>query len=244
MSMKCVIPCAGFGTRLKKLGFQKPKSLLHINDSTILDRLMHHLETVEEIDEVFVVTNDVFLKDFEEWKTSYSGRLKVRVLSDGTSSNEDRLGPLGTSLKAVELIEDDFAIIYGDEVFDFDLADCVKTFYENGKNLIVVSDVGSLEVAKNFGTVNLDEEGFVTGVVEKPEHPESTLIFAGFAFFRKESKQAVFRTFENRAVTDTGSLHVFDYLPEKSMTVYRIPLQCKWLDVGLPDNYFQAQKDF
>ena len=65
--MKCIIPCGGFGTRMQDLGFDKPKALVEVKGKPILEHILRRVEQVDEVDEVFVVSNSLFLKDFSDW---------------------------------------------------------------------------------------------------------------------------------------------------------------------------------
>ena len=60
----------------------------------MVDWILDRVDGVEEIDEVHLVTNSRFARDFEEWAMVKDG---VTVHDDGTSSNEDRLGRSATS---------------------------------------------------------------------------------------------------------------------------------------------------
>ena len=58
--MKCIIPCAGYATRLYPLTLNKPKALLSIGGKPLLTYTIKKLEVIDEIDEIFVVTNNKF----------------------------------------------------------------------------------------------------------------------------------------------------------------------------------------
>ena len=65
--MKTIVIAAGYATRLYPLTENFPKPLLQIGRSTILDRMLDDLETIDEIDEHIVVTNHKFAGIFEKW---------------------------------------------------------------------------------------------------------------------------------------------------------------------------------
>ena len=55
--MKCILLCAGYATRLYPLTKNFPKSLLEVKtDKSILDFIMDEVNTIDEIDEVYVIT--------------------------------------------------------------------------------------------------------------------------------------------------------------------------------------------
>ena len=100
-----VLLVSGYGTRLEKdikgdascefvhlLGVPKP--LLPVSgERTVLDFWMREFE-LAGIQDVFIVTNDHFLPKFSEWshRRLVAKNLGATILSDGTLSNETRLG--------------------------------------------------------------------------------------------------------------------------------------------------------
>src|SRR4029453_3373874 len=116
--------------------------------------------------------------DFEAWAEARSGQLPVRVHDDGTTSNADRLGAIGdlqfvTGSAALE--GEDFLVVAGDNLFDFSLDEYARFWRERGGSAIGVHDVGDLQLAREYGIVELDDEDRVVSLVEKPEEPASTL---------------------------------------------------------------------
>ena len=65
--MKALILCAGYATRLYPLTLNQPKQLLSIASRPMLDYSMDKIEQIDEIDEVYVVTNEKFAPSFEAW---------------------------------------------------------------------------------------------------------------------------------------------------------------------------------
>ena len=100
--MKCIILAAGYATRLYPLTENFPKPLLEVGGKPILDWLIEDLST--EVDEFIVVTNHKFAAIFDEWAMK---KEKVRIIDDGTSSNEGRLGAVKDIQLAAEGIFSD-----------------------------------------------------------------------------------------------------------------------------------------
>jgi glucose-1-phosphate thymidylyltransferase len=65
--MKAIILAAGYATRLYPLTLNMPKALLPIGGKPIIDHIVAQMDTVEELDEIYVVSNDKFAGHFEEW---------------------------------------------------------------------------------------------------------------------------------------------------------------------------------
>ena len=93
--MDCILLAAGYATRLYPLTENKPKALLTLGSKTILDWVVEKIEKIEEINNIYIVTNHRFADNFEEWKKTYTGEKNVEVLDDGTTNNDNRLGAIG-----------------------------------------------------------------------------------------------------------------------------------------------------
>jgi len=120
--------------RLHPLTENQPKPLLNVGDKSILEHIVDKLQETEKVDEIFIVTNHKFYPMFNEWLNDYNSKKKIKIINDGTLSNEDRLGAIG-DLNFVlneEKIDDDILMIAGDNLFGFDLdAFCEKTLLYN-----------------------------------------------------------------------------------------------------------------
>ena len=116
---------------------------------------------VDDVDEVHVVTN---ARKAPCVRTTGPRAATSIVHDDGTTSNEDRLGAIGDMLFVIEQAEldDDLLVIAGDNLFEFSLADFVAFWRSKGvASAVAVRDVGSLELASQYGIVELDDDGRV-----------------------------------------------------------------------------------
>jgi len=183
--MKAIVLAAGYATRLKPLTDTWAKELLPVGGRPILDRIVQSLSTVADVDAVHVVTNARKAGAFHTWA---EGR-DVTVHDDGTTSNEDRLGAIGDMEFVIDRvgIDDDLLVIAGDNLFEFDLSELVGFWRKKGTaSAVAVRDVGSLELASQYGIVALDGDDRVTDFVEKPADPPSTLAAIATYLFHRE----------------------------------------------------------
>ncbi|MEM4326933.1 MAG: sugar phosphate nucleotidyltransferase, partial [Candidatus Diapherotrites archaeon] len=113
--MQALILAAGYATRLWPLTKNTPKPLLEVKGKPIIDHILSKIEEVSLIDKVYVVTNEKFFQNFEDWVKKTKTRLKIKVIDDMTTSNEDRKGAVGDIVFAIdeEKIEDDLLVIAG-----------------------------------------------------------------------------------------------------------------------------------
>ena len=112
--MKCLILAAGYATRLYPLTENFPKPLLKVGEKTILDWLVDDIDTSGEVDEYVVISNHKYARHFEEWAGTKTQ--KIRVVDDGTTTNEGRLGAVRDIQFAIDTLslEGDMLVIAGD----------------------------------------------------------------------------------------------------------------------------------
>lgn len=165
--MKALILAAGYATRLRPLTDDFPKQLLPVGGKPIVDWIVENIRRAG-ITDIRLVTNARFAPLFEAWADG------VAILDDGTSTNETRLGAIG-DIKFAHL-DDDALIVAGDNLFDFELADFRDFWRARGGSAVAVHDVGSKELAKKYGVVDVDSDGRIVDFAEKPDEPLSTLV--------------------------------------------------------------------
>lgn len=179
--MKALILAAGYATRLYPLTLDTPKALLKIGHKPIIDYMLHRLDGLEDIDKIFIVSNDKFYKQFDDWLTTkqQNGTTKIRLISDGTFLPEDRIGAIGDINLAInqELIDDDLLIIAGDNLFDFDLREFLKFALQRKPYHSICLYLGDnhLDLSR-FGIVQLSGDSEISNFEEKPDNPKSNLI--------------------------------------------------------------------
>jgi len=125
--VKAVVLAAGYATRLYPLTLNRPKALLPVAGKPMLEHLLERLEGVPGLDEVQVVTNSKFADAFREWAGGY-GAGAVRILDDGTSGEEAKLGAIGDLDLAIRTaeIDDDALVLAGDNLLSESLAPFVE----------------------------------------------------------------------------------------------------------------------
>jgi glucose-1-phosphate thymidylyltransferase len=178
--VKALILAAGYATRLRPLTDTWAKELLPVGERPIIEWIIDAIAGVEAIDKLYVVTNSHKAPAFHAWAATRDD--DVTVCDDGTTSNDDRLGAVGDLRFVIESagIDDDMLVIAGDNLFDFSLAEYVafwnrKRDESGAASAVAVRDVGSIDIARRMGIVELDDDARVTSFVEKPDEPLSTL---------------------------------------------------------------------
>jgi glucose-1-phosphate thymidylyltransferase len=227
--VNAIILAAGYATRLRPLTDTWAKELLPVGGTPIIDRIVDKLGEVDDVDEIHVVTNARKAPAFLEWSR---GR-DVIVHDDGTTSNEDRLGAIGDMLFVIDHagLDDDLLVIAGDNLFDFRLADLVAYWRTKGvASAVAVRDVGSLELASQYGVVDLADDGKIRSFVEKPADPASSLAATASYVFHREHARLIRAYLEGEHGSDqpgrfVGWLH-------RHEPVYGWVFHETWFDIG------------
>ncbi len=239
--MKAIIMAAGYAVRLYPLTKDKAKPLLPVADKPIIEYIVQKLEVFDEIDGIYVVTNDKFHKQFQQWAQVFSYRKPIEIINDGTLNNDDRLGAIGDMNFVIEQknIQDDLIVMAGDNLFDFDLAELKKNFIEK-KIVICAYDVSDIELAKQYGILSVDEDGKVVSFVEKPSDPPSTLAALGIYLFKKDMVPLVKKYIDGGNNSDAPGYFVQWVYKEED--VFAHVFTGTWYDIGDLKSYELANK--
>jgi glucose-1-phosphate thymidylyltransferase len=175
--MKCILLCAGYATRLFPLTENFPKALLEIEEGKpLLDYILEEVNTIEKVDEVFVITNNRYYNHFLEWSSNKTGK-PIVVINDNTNSNDDRLGAIGDINFVIDKmkVKDDLLIIAGDNLFNYPLVDVIN-YYDKVNNPVVCSKkIDNYELLKNFAVLKMDADNKIIELEEKPKEPKSDI---------------------------------------------------------------------
>jgi glucose-1-phosphate thymidylyltransferase len=227
--MRVIVLAAGYATRLRPLTESIAKPLLPVGGRPMIDRILDRVEELDDLQGVHVVTNSVYAAGFEAWA---AGR-DVHVHDDGTSTNEDRLGAIGDIRFTIDAaaIDDHLLVIAGDNLFEYSLRDYVAFWQSKGvASAIAVHDVGSLELARQYGVTDVDADDRVVALVEKPDEPRSTLAATATYLIHRAHVPLVARYLdEGNAPDPPGSF--FEWLYERE-PLYAYRFAGSWLDIG------------
>jgi len=243
--MQVIIPVAGYATRLFPLTKDKPKALLEVKGKPILEHILMRVEALPGITGVFVVSNAKFFPYFEEFAGNYEGKLPLKVLNDGTESNEDRLGQIGDIQLAINEfgIDDDVLIIAGDNLFNFSLEPVYGFFMEKGAIVNALYDIKDKRLASELGVMAIDDEtGLVTSFEEKPPKPKSTKVSLGIYFFPRESVGAIKSFLDSGGKPDKIGYLMTDLARKKRL--YGFVYEEAWFDIGVMEALEKARKEF
>ncbi|MBV0923490.1 NDP-sugar synthase [Halomicroarcula limicola] len=236
--MKAIVLAGGYATRLWPVTKQRPKMLLPIGDSTVIDRILRDLETDDRITDIFVSTNERFAEDFRD-HLSASSYDKVDLTIEETTEEDEKFGVVGALAQLVdreELGDEDLLVVAGDNLISFDIADFLDRFESHGDPTLAAYDVGSLEKAKSYGLIETDGDE-VVDFQEKPENPKSTLVSIACYAFPSESIR--FDEYLSGGNNPDEPGWFIQWLVENG-PVRSFTFDEAWYDIGTPESYLEA----
>ena len=243
--MKTIVIAAGYATRLYPLTENFPKPLLEIGKSTILDRMLDDIDTIPEIDEHIVVTNGKFAPIFEDWVANRGAnalhRIPVRILDDGTFTNETRLGAVRDLILALETfnVDDDILVVAADNILDFSLRGFVEAFRQRGTSMIMCYHEPELYKLHRTGVIKVDDDFRVLQMQEKPQDPVSHWAVPPFYLYRREDLPLIRHAIEDGCGHDAPG-NLAHYLVDKTI-VHAWPMPAGRFDIGSLDTYQEAK---
>lgn len=251
--MKCVVLAAGYATRLKPLTDNQPKPLLKVGDKRMLEHIVEKIGDVKEVDEVFIVTNSKFVSHFEKWNASYDNPTdkKITVVDDGTTCNEDRLGPVGDIKFVLDYckhrgtpVKDDLMVLAGDNLFECSLKDFADFYKSKDASTLALYDLKDLDAVRNkFGVVELGSDHEVVGFEEKPSDPKSALAATAMYIYKNKDLDHVSTVLDSKdGEVNAGELVA--WLMQQGSKVHGYSFSGKWYDIGGHDELKAAHEEF
>lgn len=241
--MKALILAAGYATRLYPLTLETPKHLLEVGGRPMVDWVLDRLDPLDGLDGIYMVTNGKFAPAFEAWAVQRPGRA-VKVIDDGTTSEDDRLGAIGDIGLVLdsEEVDDDLIVVAGDNLFTGSIDGFVAEGRKRGRPVLAVHDVGDAALMSQYNTVETDEDGRITYFEEKPERARSTL--AGIAlYWYPRQVLPLIHTYLAETNNPDQPGRLVEWLYERT-PVYVWQLPGAWYDIGTPEQLESARADF
>lgn len=233
--MKALILAAGEGTRLWPLTLDRPKPMLPVAGGPLL------AITVSMLRGHGITDLAVNLHHQPDAITGYFGNGAKFGVSITYSHERQIMGTAGAAKKLEWFLSDTFLVVYGDVLTNLDYGNLIM-FHRSRQSLLTLS-LYRVSNPTEVGLVGVDPQGRVTLFLEKPRPDEVFTDLANSGILVCEPE--VLSHVPQETVFDFGH----DLLPallELGEPLYGLPLAPGeyLIDVGTPENYERAQREW
>jgi glucose-1-phosphate thymidylyltransferase len=180
--MKAIIPVAGAGTRLRPHSYTQPKALIPLAGKTVLSIIIDQMREGGINDFIFIVgyLGDK-IRDYVQAKYPDLQAVYVQQI--------DRQG-IGHAIQLAKAAvdNDEVIVVLGDTICEYNILDLVNS---PGSLL----GVRKVDDPREFGVAEIDDDGYIDHVVEKPHIPKSNMALVGIYKIRESTQ--LFECLEN-----------------------------------------------
>jgi glucose-1-phosphate thymidylyltransferase len=222
----------GKGTRLYPLTYTSAKQLIPVANKPVLYRVIEAIRDAG-ITEIGIVVGDTA----EEIKLAVGrgGRWGANIVYI------EQEAPLGLA-HAVKISEDflrdeRFVMFLGDNVIEGGISPLIAQFANSEFNSQIV--LTRVDMPEQYGVAELDNEGRIVRLIEKPKEPPSDLALVGIYMFDHH----IFEAVKSIAPSWRGELEITDaiqWLVEHEYAVYPYIHRGWWIDTGAPGDMLEA----
>jgi mannose-1-phosphate guanylyltransferase/phosphomannomutase len=232
MGIKGIILAGGFGTRLRPLTINIPKPMVPIANKPILLHIIKLLKKYE-IDDLIIILYHQPEVIKEYFKDGKDFGVKIEYIV-----SEEDLGTCGAVNLAKGKLKDDFLVISGDVLTDFNLKKIIDFHFE--KKSIATITLTRVVNPLQYGIVITNENGKILRFLEKPSWGEvfSDTINTGIYVLNPK----IFEFVPEKKEFDF-SKNLFPIILKKELPLYGYISEGYWKDIGNVREYKFAHEE-
>ena len=230
--MKGLVLSGGKGTRLYPLTYTSAKQLIPVANKPVLFRVIEAIRDAG-VTEIGIVVGD----------TADEVR---RAVGDGTRWGVSityirQEAPLGLAhavkISQPFLDDDRFVMFLGDNVIQGGISPLIAQFGDSSYDCQIV--LTRVDNPQQYGVAELDSQGRIVRLVEKPKEPPSDLALVGIYMF----SASIFEAVNSITPSWRGELEITDaiqWLVEHGRSVHPYIHRGWWIDTGKPGDMLEA----
>lgn len=231
--LKIVIPMGGLGTRLRPHTWSKPKQLIGLAGKTVLGHVLDTFSSLPDTQNIELINIVGYLGDqIETYLKDNYPQLTCQFIIQ-----ENPKGQSHAIYLAREFLQGPMLMVFPDTLVETDLSFLAKETSE------AVAWVKQVPDPRRFGVAEVDADGGVRRLIEKPQGLDNNLVVVGFYYFkRSEDLIAAIEEQMRRDIQLKGEYFLADavnIMLERGLKMRVQPVDV-WLDAGTPETLLQT----
>ena len=235
MDMKAVIVAGGHGSRLLPFTRYTHKTLLPLHRRPVID---YALATIRRagINDITIIGNQFIGQIAQHVGTGLPGENIHYVIEEEPKGVQHALNLARPHVEGSRVL-----IYFSDNITTIEFTDAVNEFQKSQEPPGCRLVGREVEDPERFGVAVFDEDGNLTDIVEKPEHPPSSFAIGGIYLF----DETFWTRLDNAVGNNEGGVSITDvnktYVAEGKAKIIDWP-DSLWIDCGTPDALLEAAK--
>ena len=231
--MKAIILSGGYGTRLRPITFSQQKQLIPVANKPIL------FYAIEDVINASITDIGIIVGPNKEQviETVDSANFPARITF---IHQEKPLGLAHTILISENFLKDTSFVMYlGDNILKGGIKKFLEKFTTQDADASIL--LTPVDNPSQFGVAELNPDGSVKRLIEKPKKPPSNLALCGIYFFKPPILKAV----KNIKPSFRDELEITDaiqWLIENGFKVHSETVTGWWKDTGKPEDIIEANQ--
>ena len=210
--------------------------------------MLDDIDRIPQVTEHVIVTNHKFAHIFEEWAAKQTYTKPIRIIDDGTETNETRLGAVCDLILAIKNLPQgggqegasDLLVVAADNILHFSFQEFVDYAYEKQTSCIMCHEQPSIEKLQRTGVVVLDENNKVLNMEEKPQEPKSHWAVPPFYIYMAKDLPLILDSINNGCGKDAPG-NLAHYMVDHTV-MHAWPMSAGRFDIGSLDTYEEAKR--